>query len=430
MPSIEGIVKALKSQNFGNDDSMLVSGLMHPLEAARKAGQALKRNMDIAAGVPDPYDNPTPWLSPSMEQRAEAGLNFAGLLQTGAMPFAPKSAGGVLGTLVNPKEMKSIIKALESGNKSTVPKVPTGNVFANALGELPQDVRLKADAYFAKEGLTPESINLADIVPTQKNLTLDNLKSVNGIEDPINLIAQEGKYYAMDGHHRAALARLANQEQINANVYRSGGLPETSFSKAHETARKNAMLPIEQGGLGLPENNTAMDRARALGYTAYDDPQYISASLSGKGGKVNNNLGAITKWLADNGIPYKPDYAKSTKSAYLNLEGDLYPTRNGGYSPTDMQIRLSDHSKNIKKTFKNSGVSDDYIADIIPGGHSVDDAIQAIKNTPGIRSRFAAFDPLKKNSTNILASGVLGSLLLGNDEKTPVMGSIIKKRAD
>ena len=31
-------------------------------------------------------------------------------------------------------------------------------------------------------------------------------------------------------------------------------------------AQKNATLPIEQGGLGLPPNNTAMDRARAMGY--------------------------------------------------------------------------------------------------------------------------------------------------------------------
>jgi len=32
------------------------------------------------------------------------------------------------------------------------------------------------------------------------------------------------------------------------------------------TAQKNAALPIEQGGLGLPPNNTAMDRARAMGF--------------------------------------------------------------------------------------------------------------------------------------------------------------------
>ena len=36
-------------------------------------------------------------------------------------------------------------------------------------------------------------------------------------------------------------------------------------------AQKNASLPIEQGGLGLPANNTAMDRAKAMGF---DTPAY------------------------------------------------------------------------------------------------------------------------------------------------------------
>ena len=35
---------------------------------------------------------------------------------------------------------------------------------------------------------------------------------------------------------------------------------------AMQLAQKNAALPISEGGLGLPANNTAMDRAKALGY--------------------------------------------------------------------------------------------------------------------------------------------------------------------
>jgi len=38
------------------------------------------------------------------------------------------------------------------------------------------------------------------------------------------------------------------------------------MSKAMKTAQKNAALPIEKGGLGLPKDNTPMDRARAMGY--------------------------------------------------------------------------------------------------------------------------------------------------------------------
>mgnify|MGYP000007536593 CR=1 FL=1 len=36
----------------------------------------------------------------------------------------------------------------------------------------------------------------------------------------------------------------------------------------------------------------------------------------------------------------------------------------------------------------------------------------------GLRSRFAAFDPLRKNSSSLLASGLLGALLFNNENKT------------
>lgn len=39
-----------------------------------------------------------------------------------------------------------------------------------------------------------------------------------------------------------------------------------SQAKSLEIAQKNAALPISEGGLGLPPNNTAMDRAKAMGY--------------------------------------------------------------------------------------------------------------------------------------------------------------------
>ena len=42
--------------------------------------------------------------------------------------------------------------------------------------------------------------------------------------------------------------------------------PLTEFEQAHLIAQQNAALPVSQGGLGLAPDNTAMDRARALGF--------------------------------------------------------------------------------------------------------------------------------------------------------------------
>lgn len=88
-----GIVDKLKSQDFGPNDSVIISSLMHPQEAAGKAGDWLQEKMRIASGRPY-EDNFTP------DQQAQAGLDLAGLMQTGAMPFAPASAGGTLGMAI------------------------------------------------------------------------------------------------------------------------------------------------------------------------------------------------------------------------------------------------------------------------------------------------------------------------------------------
>jgi len=41
--------------------------------------------------------------------------------------------------------------------------------------------------------------------------------------------------------------------------------PKTEFEILHDTAQRNAALPVDQGGLGLPANNTYIDRANAPG---------------------------------------------------------------------------------------------------------------------------------------------------------------------
>ena len=43
----------------------------------------------------------------------------------------------------------------------------------------------------------------------------------------------------------------------------------TPYEKAHQIAQRNAALPVEEGGLGLPQDNTFADRAQAQGYIDY-----------------------------------------------------------------------------------------------------------------------------------------------------------------
>jgi len=90
---------------------------------------------------------------------------------------------------------------------------------------------------------------------------------------------------------KQAFAEMTPQDMenamVNAGVGFAGtikGVGKTPFEIAHMTAQKNATLPIEQGGLGLPENNTAMDRANAMGaIDFYHGTQRLDRLLEKKG---------------------------------------------------------------------------------------------------------------------------------------------------
>ena len=67
----------------------------------------------------------------------------------------------------------------------------------------------------------------------------------------------------LDMSQSARMQRAAEQGfNVDMPVYQS----KTEYELAHEVAQRNAAKPISEGGLGLPANNTAMDRANAMGF--------------------------------------------------------------------------------------------------------------------------------------------------------------------
>lgn len=193
------------------------------------------------------------------------------------------------------------------------------------------------------------------------------------------------------------------------------------IAKKFDLAQMRAALPIEQGGLGLPPNNTAMDRAKAMGYAV---PLWHS-SPSPDIYKFNPK-----SWFAD-----RPEVSET----YLqkNLEGStMYPVlvnpegfgevdfggavwnqgpmaditvndiprgsvgRNRSFSTTDSVARVSEELG--YPGAKISNVIDrgpNFWATPIKGGD-----VHVVHDPSRIRSRFAAFDPFRRNEADILAS--------------------------
>jgi hypothetical protein len=213
------------------------------------------------------------------------------------------------------------------------------------------------------------------------------------------------------------------------------GHQPTEFELSHQTAQKNAALPVEKGGLGLPADNTAMDRAKAMGFDtpAYhgtnadfsefdalqgksrtDAPSFANfftsspknaSSYAGrrKGGNV---MPVLLK--TDNPVDFEAIGPWSQMESPIS--GSAYDFRYGQYRdirPGSL-IDINTLSSLAKKAGNDSVVVRN-LADY--GGRSGELADTSILFDPrNIRSRFAAFDPMRRDSANILAGSLLGSL--------------------
>jgi hypothetical protein len=185
---------------------------------------------------------------------------------------------------------------------------------------------------------------------------------------------------------------------------------------ALDLAQQRAALPVEQGGLGLPANNTAADRAKAMGFdveayhgTASTDIQkFMPEGGTPEGEKTlewyknrqaqNAPVGYMS-FRSGSFFSPKPDYAgnyapETTGVMYpVNLRMDnplsLLPNAQGRYSATN--------APDINKTIDAMILQD-----------SIDKSINeiAIIDPAQIRSRFAAFDPFRKDVATATAMGV------------------------
>lgn len=230
-------------------------------------------------------------------------------------------------------------------------------------------------------------------------------------------------------------------------------------AEALETARKNAVKM-----LGLPENNTPMDRARALGFVddAYHgtskefqafDTNAGLGKTSGTGAFFSNNPGVASTYASPEGGMVMPtllrvdspvmveangqnwNYLKSNtkvkapKITVADKEGDQLMSDLFGISDPTM-VNKKAFSKTVSKLFPDSFKYEDavttddlarwankegygamvfnQIRDRGPTGRFATDASAlpstntVIFNPANVRSRFAAFDPARINENDLL----------------------------
>lgn len=211
-------------------------------------------------------------------------------------------------------------------------------------------------------------------------------------------------------------------------------LSKTQFQVANEVAQKNAV-----DMLGLPPDNTAMDRAKAMGFvekgytgtnrdiTAFD-PSKAGASGSG------SREGSLGTWLTND-----PNVASSFADWSARGQGGnvVYPLMIRGKNPKEftsyseikdlvdantqfarppyrmMQDAIDYES--AKKSLNDYGVLRNTMTD------AIDSPITqyVVPDPSRLRSKFAAFDPARINEPNILAAGIPIGLLGSTQVELP-----------
>lgn len=246
------------------------------------------------------------------------------------------------------------------------------------------------------------------------------------------------------------------------------GAPQGPQAEAIKLAQQRAALPISKGGLGLPANNTAAERAAAMGFNdAYhgtaDDIIKIDPSKFGSATGAQSAKKAF--WTTDSPVtarsyaeyaakevPVKKELARAAKfekagnwdkydEAIMNaenLESAIYQQPLRGQTIMPLSVRttrgvrgsemnakgaeFSDVEGGINK-FLNQALRDKSdLAVIKELSDSVGLVNQpsthiAVFNPDLVRSRFAAFDPFRKTAAIAAAMGVAAPDLLAKEKQ-------------
>lgn len=216
-----------------------------------------------------------------------------------------------------------------------------------------------------------------------------------------------------------AFAGMVKQGGKAADALVDAARQPTKYELAHQTAQQNAV-----DMLGLPPGNTAMDRAKEMGYKSAKDVNSdapgdywfhgtpagkLDEFYAGSGQRNltdNNNVGSVFTTNAPGEADF---YAKGGEYG-----GSIKQSIERGESPTIYPLLISGkYRRNPGKNY----VGDGNVANFSTRGSEKEWAVPAQTNQ--IRSIFAAFDPARSDSADLLAGvapyaiPVAGAGLLG-----------------
>jgi hypothetical protein len=185
--------------------------------------------------------------------------------------------------------------------------------------------------------------------------------------------------------------------------------------EAMRLAQQRAALPIEQGGLGLLSNNTAADRAAAMGFDL-SNPQYHATDVD------FTSIRPSSRGKMGAGVYTSPDVQYAEKYAAPNEKRVLPLVSKGYYADADKRSAIFDQVRENAYA-NNPEITSKELHDLVSqemqnrgySGFDVDKE-RLTFNPEDMRSRFAAFDPFRKTAATAAAMGVAAPDLLAQEQ--------------
>jgi hypothetical protein len=243
----------------------------------------------------------------------------------------------------------------------------------------------------------------------------------SGISKPIMLGAKA--LAGLSGAGLAAMAKGAGSKSL-ADVVRgarqeTGGFKApTQFELAHRQAQKNA---VEM--LGLPANNTAMDRAVAMGFEggwAHGSPVPDISELrsskigaEGRGAYATDYLPESGTYASNkSGATVYPLMVSRAKTLNSDAGSAAYSALNAN---TDDELALGLKAINLDSITAKQPATEQWLVDA--GAPYMPERRHFVSDNPAnFRSKFAAFDPARRHEADILGFGnpqLLGGIAAG-----------------
>lgn len=214
---------------------------------------------------------------------------------------------------------------------------------------------------------------------------------------------------------------------------------------ALETAQRNAAKPISEGGLGLPKNNTPADRAAAMGFDmpaahfsrhgadvqSLDSGKFAIAPFDAVGTHVGPEMQALDRFK--NTVGFKvgnPDYANdvikaSTYPVQVRRGSEMLTPDGKPYSETSLSMMFSKDADYGNLRESNAALRNKIFGqkDSIPYVNDVESPgqISYILPPKNIRSRFAAFDPMRRDSPDLLAGALPFTVMADEDSRNELL---------